>query len=193
SRFHYAFDVSVLVVGQLCCDDAAGAHALIGAHVNEAAAAIVSPIGYIAAFADFASRTRREEADVFVRPHQRPSSGREEDAAARIAQTFHFDQAFVNHHASVAGSVDGDAELSAPHQDWRRRTVDAIRIRFAADMMDLDAHLPDDDPEQIAQRGGGAVIVDDDARIRPDDDQAAVGQFDHDTAAAARINLVARD
>src|SRR5262249_24864230 len=117
ARHYDAVDVSLVIISQVCPDAAAGAYARITDLIGEDVDAVVCPTDSGAAFADFASGARREEADVFIGPHQRPTPGRDQGAASRIAETFHFDQAFVNHHASIAGRFDRDAELRATHQD----------------------------------------------------------------------------
>jgi hypothetical protein len=87
--------------------------------------------------------------------------------------------------------IDLDGELGAAHGDGRGRAVHAIGVGFAAEVVDLDAHHAERDLEELAECGGGAEILERDQALRGDDDDAAVGEVDDDTAAAAGIDAVA--
>jgi len=77
--------------------------------------------------------------------------GFDKNCLAGIREASHLHRPLIDHHLCFAARSYFDAELRPTHGERGRRTVHAIRVRPAAEMVDSDADLAHGNFEQLAQ------------------------------------------
>jgi hypothetical protein len=113
----------------------------------------------IARSADFIPGIWHNEIDWMVGANDDAASSMYEHGVLWIRETGHLHKAIVNDYLRLRPAVNNDAEFCPSDRDRSRGSIDPVRVRPAAEMVDLHPNTPQQNLKQLSKTVRGAEIL----------------------------------